>query len=319
MEPEISKRGKLIRDMVYEFNHNHKLKDRFVEETRDVSDIDKQFNYPDYIKARVIELENFKMELIKRDNSELPEQEVRPSKNKKDYVILQFHGGGYVNAFKNNYRRMAGLYMEAADGADVLSVDYRVAPKNPFPAALYDAVVAYDWLIEHGYSEASIILAGDSAGGGLSMALCHYLKDRDRVLPAGIIAMSPWVDLAATGRSYTENSEIDPIFGNDEGGLIFNNPYPGAHDRTDPYISPLYGDFEGFPPMLVQVGTHEMLYSDAEEVCRKAKKAGVKVRFSVYDGMFHVFQMAARLMPEANEAWTEVKGFINAIDVLNKS
>ena len=108
------------------------------------------------------------------------------------------------------------------------------------------------------------------------MALCHYLTDRDRILPAGIVAMSPWTDLTASGSSYTENFEIDPLFGNTNESLIYNSVYPGNHDLTDPYISPLFGDFTGFPPMLIQVGSNEMLLSDSVLVAEKAKSQGVK-------------------------------------------
>lgn len=310
MENEISKRGKIIREVVYEFNHNRKLVDYFVEETRGVSEMDKAFNYPSYIKTRRISLDNFEMELISR---EVAEAKQKSEEQSAKTVILQLHGGGYVNAFKNNYRTMAGLYSEAGDGADVLSIDYRVAPDNPYPAAFEDSVAAYEWLLENGYSENEIILAGDSAGGGLAMSLCHFLRDEGRPLPAGIVAMSPWTDLLATGASYKENYDIDPVFGQNESSLIYNNPYVGEHDPKNPYISPLYGDFTDFPPMLIQVGTYEMLLSDSEEVAQKAKQAGVKVRLSVYEGMFHVFQMAAKLMPESKQAWTEVHGFIKAI------
>ncbi|MDE6025707.1 MAG: alpha/beta hydrolase [Lachnospiraceae bacterium] len=309
MENEISKRGKIIREMVYEFNHNRKLVEHFVEESRCVSEMDKAFNYPSYIKTRRISLDNFEMELISREPLDKEQNEEQTAK----MVILQLHGGGYVNAFKNNYRTMAGLYSEAGDGADVLTIDYRVAPANPYPAAFEDAVAAYDWLLENGYCENEIILAGDSAGGGLAMALCHYLKDEGRKLPAGIVAMSPWTDLLATGASYKENYDIDPVFGQNGSSLIYHNPYIGENDATNPYISPMYGDFTDFPPMLIQVGTCEMLLSDSESVAQKAKRAGVKVRFSVYEGMFHVFQMAAKLMPESKQAWAEVNGFMKAI------
>lgn len=305
MENKLSKRAKIIRDMVYEFNHNSKLKDIFVNDTRSISEMDKTYKYPVYIKSERISLDNFEMELISR--------EAEPDDKTDRLVILQLHGGGYVNAFKNNYRIMAGLYSEAGDGADVLSIDYRVAPENPYPAAFEDALEAYDWLLDRGYEENKIILAGDSAGGGLAMAVCHYLKDAGRKMPAGIIAMSPWTDVAATGSSYRDNYEIDPIFGQNEDSLIYDNPYVGENDPENPYISPMYGDFADFPPMLIQVGTHEMLLSDSETVAKKAKEAGVKVKLSVYEGMFHVFQMAAKLMPESKQAWTEVQGFIKYI------
>lgn len=317
MENKLSKRAKIIRDMVYEFNHNTKIKDMLVNDTRSVSEMDKAYKYPSYIQAERISLTNFEMELISRKAEEKTDSVKSENENKKTeggrLVILQLHGGGYVNAFKNNYRTMAGLYSEAGDGADVLSIDYRVAPEHPFPAAFEDALAAYDWLLDRGYGENEIILAGDSAGGGLAMAVCHYLKDAGRKLPAGIIAMSPWTDVAATGASYRDNYEIDPIFGQDEDSLIYNNPYVAENDPENPYISPMYGNFAGFPPMLIQVGTHEMLFSDSETVARKAKEAGVKVKLSVYEGMFHVFQMAAKLMPESKQAWTEVQGFIKYI------
>ncbi|MCM1289015.1 MAG: alpha/beta hydrolase [Clostridium sp.] len=320
MENKLSKRAKIIRDMVYEFNHNTKIKDMLVNDTRSVSEMDKAYKYPSYIQAERISLTNFEMELISRkaeEKTDSVKSENEKTENKKTeggrLVILQLHGGGYVNAFKNNYRTMAGLYSEAGDGADVLSIDYRVAPEHPFPAAFEDALAAYDWLLDRGYGENEIILAGDSAGGGLAMAVCHYLKDAGRKLPAGIIAMSPWTDVAATGASYRDNYEIDPIFGQDEDSLIYNNPYVAENDPENPYISPMYGDFAGFPPMLIQVGTHEMLFSDSETVASKAKEAGVKVKLSVYEGMFHVFQMAAKLMPESKQAWTEVQGFIKYI------
>lgn len=145
------------------------------------------------------------------------------------------------------------------------------------------------------------------------MALCMYLKDRGRKLPAGIVAMSPWTDLTQSGASYRFNFRKDPVFGKTLDSLIFNRDYIGTNDPTDPYISPLYGNFEGFPPMLIQVGSYEMLLSDSELVAEKAKKAGCKVRLSIYEGMFHVFQMALLVMPESRRAWREVGKFLEII------
>ena len=145
------------------------------------------------------------------------------------------------------------------------------------------------------------------------MALCMYLKDHGRTLPAGIIAMSPWTDLTASGPSYDENYEKDPLFGNTRDSLIYNRDYVGENDPTDPYISPLFGDYEGFPPMLIQVGSIEMLLSDSELVAQKAKKAGVPVKLTIYEGMFHIFQMAMKLLPESQAAWTEIGKFLEEI------
>ena len=145
------------------------------------------------------------------------------------------------------------------------------------------------------------------------MALCMYLKDHGKALPCGLIAMSPWTDLTASGESYDTNYERDPLFGNTRDSLIYNKDYVGDADETNPYISPLFGDFTGFPPMLIQVGSYEMLLSDSTSVAEKAKKQGVKVRLSIYEGMFHVFQMAMLMMPESKRAWAEVGKFIEMI------
>lgn len=301
MQQEISRRGKIISHIVEGFNHSVYIKERIVDENRSMSDIDKLFNYPEHMETERIHMNNFEMELLSWKESDSPR------------IILQLHGGGYVGMFKNNYRTMAGLYSEVGKGASVLTIDYRVAPENPFPAAFEDAVEAYKFLLEKGYEGKKIIIAGDSAGGGLAMALCMYLRDNKLNMPAGIVAMSPWTDLTASGKSYQENKDIDPVFGSGADDLIYNSSYIGDNNPQNPYISPLFGEFTDFPPMLIQVGSCEMLLSDSEEVYKKALQAGVKVRFSKYEGMFHVFQMAAKLMPEASRAWAEVGKFIELL------
>ncbi len=231
----------------------------------------------------------------------------------RDKIILQLHGGGYVGAMRNAYRMFAGLYNEVSHGMSVLTPDYRVAPEHPYPAALEDAVCAYEWLLAQGWFSEQIIVAGDSAGGGLAMALCHYLINHGRQLPCGIIAMSPWTDLTASGESYDTNYERDPLFGKTRDSLIYNRDYVGDHDPMDEYISPMFGDFRGFPPMLIQVGSYEMLLSDSVDVAAKARGQGVKVRLSIYDGMFHIFQMAAKMLPESRKAWVEIGKFIEIL------
>lgn len=300
-QENLSIRSRIIREIVAEFNQHSHLKSVLVEENRSKSEIDKPFHYPEHVEAVRYHMPEFEMELLSWKESDSP------------WVILQLHGGGYVGALKNSYRTMAGLYAEVGKGAKVLTIDYRVAPEHPFPAALMDAYAAYCWLLEQGHSGKQIILAGDSAGGGLAMALCHYLKDHEVELPAGIIAMSPWTDLTAGGSSYKDNYEIDPVFGCGGDYLIHDSAYIGEHDAKNPYISPAFGDFTGFPPMLIQVGTCEMLLSDSEIVAKKALEAGVKVRLSKYEGMFHVFQMAAKLMPESRKAWAEVGKYIELL------
>lgn len=231
-----------------------------------------------------------------------------------DRVVLQLHGGGYIGAMRNKYRSFAGLYNELGRGINVFTPDYRVAPENPFPAALEDAVSAYERLIEMGCQPGQVVVAGDSAGGGLALALCLYLKEQGMELPEGLILMSPWTDLTASGESYETNFMLDPLFGNTRDSMIYNLDYIGDDDPKNPYISPIFGDFEGFPPMLVQVGSIEMLLSDSVVLAQKAKSAGVKVRLSIYEEMFHVFQMAELMLPESKRAWEEVGKFLRVLD-----
>ena len=257
---------------------------------------------PDCFNMTHIELKNFSMKLLSL--KENPSQ---------DHVILQLHGGGYMGAVRNAYYVFAGLYNEVSHGCNVLTPDYRVAPEHPYPAALEDAVASYQWLLDKGYYGEQIIVAGDSAGGGLAMALCMYLKDHHMPMPGGVVAMSPWTDLTASGESYETNYERDPLFGNTKDSLIYVNDYAGDHDKMDCYISPLFGDFRGFPPMLIQVGSLEMLLSDSVSVAAKAREQGIRVRLSIYEGMFHVFQMAYLNIPESKKAWAEVGKFIDVI------
>lgn len=296
-----SLRAEWMRNLVAMVNQTPALKQAW-QRKKEKTIQNPEFSYPEHLGCETIDMGCFKMEFLTWRDSDNP------------YVILQLHGGGYMSGLQNQYRRMAGFYAEISKGASVLSVDYRLAPKYPFPAALEDAMLAYYWLREHGYAPDKIVVAGDSAGGGLAMALCMELRTKGETLPAGLVAMSPWTDLAICGDSYTANREIDPVFGADGGGeMLLHSPYIGNYDAKNPLISPLYGDFYGFPPMLIQVGTHEMLYDDAAGVAKKAKKQGVPVRFRVYEGMFHVFQMSGTVIPESKRAWEEVGAFLSML------
>ena len=303
-ESEASIRGRVMRDLIAHVTNDHLIgkKIKNGELRKKIGDSEPPWKCPDCFSLDVIEMDNFSMEYLQAKEN--------PNTEK---VILQLHGGGYVGAMRNAYRMFAGLYNEVSNGMSVLTIDYRVAPENPYPAALEDAVSAYQWLLGQGWFAEDIIVAGDSAGGGLAMALCHYLKDHGMQLPCGIVAMSPWTDLMASGESYDTNYERDPLFGNTRDSLIYNKDYVGDNDPMDAYISPLYGDFRGFPPMLIQVGSYEMLLSDSVSVASKARHQGVKVRLSIYDGMFHIFQMAAKMLPESRKAWAEIGKFIDVL------
>lgn len=302
IETEASVKGRVIADLL-----SHLTNDLQIGKKIKSGELRKRLKEPPWIvpdcfNMTHIELKNFSMKLLSL--KENPSQ---------DQVILQLHGGGYMGAVRNAYYVFAGLYNEVSHGCNVLTPDYRVAPEHPYPAALEDAVASYQWLLDKGYYGEQIIVAGDSAGGGLAMALCMYLKDHHMPMPGGVVAMSPWTDLTASGESYETNYERDPLFGNTKDSLIYVNDYAGDHDKMDCYISPLFGDFRGFPPMLIQVGSLEMLLSDSVSVAAKAREQGIRVRLSIYEGMFHVFQMAYLNIPESKKAWAEVGKFIDVI------
>lgn len=323
-EKELSHKGKIVRDIVAALNSY----DNFTERASKASAVSELegFDYPPFFQSEIIELPHHaKMEKLVRDDSKIQDGELSTfitphdessglTENPEEkYVILHLHGGGYVGAFKKNYHRVAGYYSEVSHGMDVYSLDYRVAPEFPFPAAVQDAVDAFYYILAQGIKADHIFIGGDSAGGGLGLALSMYLRDEKGMIPAGLILMSPWADTSASGPSYTENTEIDPVFGGSRSALIFENPYAMDADKQNPMLSPAFGDFAGLPPMLVQTGTDEMLLSDSETVAEKAKNSGVKIRYTKYEGMFHVFQMAGPIIEESSRAWTEVGKFINAV------
>lgn len=299
---ENSIRARVLKEMLDHFTHDLSL-GKMVQ----TGELRKRIKEPPYIKPS-----GYNMTHISRGNYTM--ELLAPANDPCfDGAILQLHGGGYVGAVRNKYYTFAKYYSELSGGYAVLTPDYRVAPENPYPAALEDAVDAFLWLLERGYKSEQIIIAGDSAGGGLSMALCMYLRDHNLGMPKAIIAMSPWTDLTASGKSYVDNYEVDPLFGNTRESMIYNNPYPGEHSLKEPYISPLFGDFNGFPPTLIQVGSLEMLLSDSVSAAEKIKASSGNVKLSVYDGMFHVFQMCFNKIPESKLAWKEIGVFLEEL------
>ncbi|NLY11789.1 MAG: alpha/beta hydrolase [Firmicutes bacterium] len=236
--------------------------------------------------------EEYSLEIIEING--LVMEWVQTKGTKPEKVILQLHGGAYIRSLEDNgttYRRAAVNYAKIS-GAGVLTVDYRVAPKHPFPGALEDAIAAYKWLLEQGFLPENIIIAGDSAGGGLALATVLYIRDQNMPMPAALISMSAWTNL-----NY----------------LRWIPPYVGNERADNPYISPIFGEYHDFPPMLMQVGGDEILLNDTLKVAEKAKTAGVLVQQTTYPGMFHVFQMLFPKLPEANAAWDEVEKFIKDI------
>lgn len=256
--------------------------------------------------------------LIKHNVEDVPVEELVYKKKKTDEVILQFHGGAYVMRFFDQYRMVAHKYSKISKRARVFSVDYHTAPNHVFPRALEDGLKVWDWLIKQGYKEENIIVVGDSAGGNLSLALTMLLRDAGRKLPKALVLMSPLTDFDEHGDSYIYNVYKDPLFGKKKG---YKEPkgeqmhhllraYAGKTDFKHKYLSPAYGRLNDFPPMLMQVGTYEVIESDSLTVYEKAKNDGVDVRLTRYFGMFHDFQMLFSLFPESKKAWKEVEKFI---------
>ncbi|MEE5989540.1 MAG: putative acetyl-hydrolase LipR precursor [Firmicutes bacterium ADurb.Bin354] len=318
-EDQVSLRGITARHIVQAANHLPGAQDP-ARRAR-IYEREPKWKCPQNLELTEIDLGSFKADFMRSKPAEYNTALLAESDNtsKEKGIILQLHGGGYYEKIHNTYRDMAALYNELSDGWDVISPDYRVAPEDPYPAALEDALASYKWILEKEYAPENIIIAGDSAGGGLSLALTLYLRDHDMPLPAGIITMSAWTDLTKSGESYEENFNIDPIFGGTKETMVYMDGYYKDDDPHNPYISPIFGDMTGFPPMLMQVGDREVLLSDTLSVADAAKKAGVLVKTHVYPGMFHVFQMGLSLYPESKEAWEEVRRFIRIVKGMEKS
>lgn len=208
----------------------------------------------------------------------------------KKYVILYCHGGGYSTG-SSVYARTLTTKLAMSTSMDVLCFDYRLAPEHPYPAATEDALKVWDDIMLLGYGARDVILAGDSAGGNLALSLMLKLKQQKRLLPRGLILMSPWTDLTASGRSHRSRAEIDPVLNAGYLQEMIDN-YAKDRDLTDALISPLFGDFEGFPPVYIQVGDNEILLNDATMLHKAMLKAHVSVKIDIFKGMWHVFQMS---------------------------
>jgi len=223
-------------------------------------------------------------------------------------VLLYLHGGGYVIGSIHTHRDLAGRLSRAA-AARVLLIDYRLAPEHPQPAAVEDATAAYRWLLRNGATPARTVIAGDSAGGGLTVAALVALRDAGEPLPAAGVCLSPWVDLEGIGESMTTRASVDPIVQR-PGLLWFANLYlGGAHPRT-PLAAPLYADLHGLPPLFIHVGTAETLLDDATRLADRAKAAGVDVTLEAWEEMIHVWHLFAAMLPEGQQAIERLGAYI---------
>jgi monoterpene epsilon-lactone hydrolase len=226
-----------------------------------------------------------------------------------DNVILYFHGGVYVIGTAVASVPLVSEVVRRA-GAKAITLDYRLAPEHPYPAAVEDARAAYEELLAQGIDPGQIAFAGESAGGGLVVATLLALRDAGTPLPSGGFLMSPYVDLTLSGETLADREAVDPILS--PAGLRARVPdYVAGADAADPLISPIFGDLSGLPPLLIQVGSHEILLSDAIRLAARAALSDVSVTLEVTPGVPHVFQGFAGLLDEAGAALDRAADFLN--------
>lgn len=230
----------------------------------------------------------------------IPGEKITPQTCDDTRAILYFHGGGYVLGSPGTHRSLLALVAEAAE-CPVWSMDYRLAPEHPFPAAIEDGTASYRALLETGFDPGKVVIGGDSAGGGTTVATALMSKDQGLPAAAGLMLLSPWVDLTQSGQSYRALAERDPMVtkaGLDRMTGLYMNGKEAAH----PYASPIFSDLAGLPPMLIQVGTDEVLFSDSISLAERASMAQVSVTLETWPEMFHVFQMFHPLLSDARRA-----------------
>ena len=230
-----------------------------------------------------------------------------PAGTNPEKLIMYVHGGGYVSGSCSDHRGFVSKFARFT-GVTNLVFEYRLAPENTFPAALDDSVNFYRWLLSSGYKSENIIVAGESADGGLCLATLLALKENKIPLPVAAVAISPWTDLTCTSDSYKTKNRFSPAPLNS--WFVFSKHYCGNTPVTNPFISPLFGDLKGLPPLFINSGVNDELFDDGEKFAAKAEKAGVDVTFRAGTGMVHCYPLLAPMFPEATLAMNEIVEFI---------
>jgi acetyl esterase/lipase len=231
-----------------------------------------------------------------------------PNAGADQAVIYYLHGGGYISGSAKTNRPITvplARYLKRR----VFALDYRLAPEHRFPAALEDALAGYRWLVSMGIDPRLVSVAGDSAGGGLALALAMRLRDLGETLPACVACISPWTDMTGSGESIIENSERDPMFVAEDMER-YASLYLGSQSREDPLASPLFGNFAQLPPLLTHVGETECLLDDARRVHDKMLAAGGSSQLRIFKGVPHGWQFGTPFVPEARESLREIADFI---------
>jgi len=280
-----------------------KLKPEMVDESFDVKkfrdDLDKMSDKINKV-PKDIKIENCK---IGEMNSEL----ITPLRARNDKVVMYIHGGGFMSGSCRTHR-MHVIKAAKACGVKMLLFDYRLAPEYPFPAAVEDCINAYNWLLGKGYKNTDIVVMGESAGGTLTLSTLIALRDQGIELPAAAVPISPVTDLTCQADSFNINAKKDvaPL----GSWITWTGYYIGDNDPHDPWLSPLMADLAGLPPIMIQVGTHEIHLDDARDFGKKAKESGVAVTLRIWDGMIHAFPLLSPLFPEAKKAMNEIGEYV---------
>ncbi|MFA7673138.1 MAG: alpha/beta hydrolase [Clostridia bacterium] len=268
----------------------------YVKTRQDMEDLARMLKIDKNVELTCINLENCSMEYVHVPHA--PDNK----------IIMYIHGGGFTSGSVICSRKYITEFCLKAR-LNAISCEYRLAPEHTYPAALEDCVEIYEYLLSNGYKGRDIAITGESAGGTLSLNLVLYLKDHHMDMPAAVCAMCPVGDITGRLDSRERNIKVEALLQFDLDGKI-RETYVGNADAKDPYISPIYGDFHNFPPLLLQLGENEILYDDSVMLYEKAKNAGVKVSLSIWEHMWHGFQLVVG-MPEANEAIQEAMEFMS--------
>ncbi len=244
------------------------------------------------------------------DAGGVPCQWITASGVPQDRLIIYLHGGAYATCSPTTHKDLISR-LSLASGTAALGVDYRLAPEYLFPAAVEDCLAAYNWALDHGFEPENVVLAGDSAGGGLVVSVLLAARDSALPLPAAGVCFSPWVDLECTGESMSVNDHLD-AFIKYEGLFARAQSYLGEADPKHPWASALYADLHGLPPLLIHVGSAETLLDDSTRLAILAKDSGVDVSFKIWDDMVHVWQLFASVLPEGQQSIDESGKFIRS-------
>lgn len=246
---------------------------------------------------------------------------IKPKNGGNGKLVLYFHGGGYAAGLSQLYRTLACNLAKAAGGAECILLDYILSPKALYPSQQNEAIAIWKYVTEDlGYSPANVIVGGDSAGGNLTLSTLLRLRDEGQTLPCGVIAISPWADMIASGKSYEYNYNKDPMFGEKVGALTPEKreqmmksdlyTWCGDADRKDPYVSPVFGDYKGFPSTIITAGEDELLLDDSVTIADNMKKNGVDVKLVTHERMFHIYPLYT-MFPEGKAAFKEIIAFVS--------